>query len=375
MLPPNPLNQQAMYSFLPGGNKKFWIIATHTAAWIVYISFLYIANKLSDPTVKLSHAVFFMIPFCLVFYVSIFWLRRYKRMGTVISSLTFIGTFLVLGVIAYGYMYKALPSANIQLYETDEFRHFIEYAVLGYIQYYSYALLYYVVSGSFKKERALRALQEEKYSRELENARLKENELITQKQKLQMEYAFLRAQVNPHFLHNTLNTLYSQAQEYSEVLASNISQLANMMRYAFESIEQENDLVPIEKELKNLYRLIDINAVRFDSQEMVDFVVNGESDNQMLPPLVLITIVENAFKYGDLTNPDYPLVIRLKLEPEHIYFSCKNKRKGKTDIDTSHRVGIANLEKRLDFLFEKRNYSTKSDIVDGFYIFELVIKT
>ncbi|MFN4313272.1 MAG: sensor histidine kinase [Chitinophagaceae bacterium] len=361
-----------MYSFLPGANKKFWIIAIHTAVWIVYISFLFIANKLSDPTVTISRAVLFMLPFCLLFYISVFWLNRYRKMGPLLSVISFIGTFVVLCLLAYTYMYKALPSANIKLYTSSEIREFLKYAVLGYIQYYSYALLYFVVNGLFNKERALRDLQEEKYKRELENARLKEKELKAQKEKLQIEYAFLRTQVNPHFLHNTLNTLYSHAQEYSETLASNISKLSNMMRYCFDNISEEMDLVPLEKELKNLRRLIEINEIRYEGSEAVDFQMEGEIDNQMLPPLSLITIVENAFKYGDFTNPSHPLVIRLNLRPKYIYFSCRNKIQLKSLNDTSHSVGITNLQKRLDVLFKDR-HSIIFNNKNGFYLTELTI--
>ncbi len=363
-----------MRSLLPGENKKFWMAAVHAAVWVVYIGFLFVANKLSNPSINLGYAFLSMLPYLLAFYVSIFWLNRYKKMGVFLSILSFVGTFLVLGAIGYAYMYIALPSANIRLYETDQFRDFIKYAVLGYIQYYSYALLYFVIRGFFNKERALRELQEEKYVRELENAKLKEQELKAQKEKLQIEYAFLRAQVNPHFLQNTLNTLYSQAQEHSEALAANISNLSNMMRYSFENIDQETDLVPVEKELKNLSRLIEINRVRYEGNEAVDFKMEGEIEDQMLPPLSLITIVENAFKYGDLTDRKHPLMIRIRLQPDHIFFFCRNKIQPRELNDTSHNVGLANLKRRLEVLYEDK-HSIVTHNTKGFYTIELTIKT
>lgn len=362
-----------MFSFLPRGNIRFWIAAIHTAVWIIYFSFLFTANRLANPSVKMGYAILSMIPYCLVFYVSLFWLNKYRRIGPFFSILSFIGTFVALGALAYAYMYEALPSANIHLYEADEFREFLKYAVLGYIQYYSYALLYYVIDGLFKREQALSVMREEKYIRELENATLKQNELSAQKDKLQIEYAFLRAQVNPHFLYNALNTLYSQAQEYSEILASNIVKLSHMMRYSFENIEYESDLVSVEKEVKNLNRLIDINAVRFEGEDLVDFRVEGEMNNQLLPPLSLITIVENAFKYGDLTNPKHPLIIRLRLEPGSIFFYCKNKMQERIDVRNSHNIGISNLKKRLDVLFGNK-YTLNSNPENEFYILELTIK-
>ena len=86
-------------------------------------------------------------------------------------------------------------------------------------------------------------MQEEKLLNELENSKLKQQELKSQKDKLLLEYAFLRSQVNPHFLHNTLNVLFSQALEHSEELADNISKLSRIMRYSLESVEYESDKV------------------------------------------------------------------------------------------------------------------------------------
>ena len=363
-----------MYTFLPEGRKRLWIAAVHAVIWVVYVGFMLAANKLSNPGITVIHAVLFMFPFCLVFYISLFWLNRYRKLGVLLSLVTFIGTFLALSLVAYIYMYRALPLANIQLYSNDQIREFVKYAVLGYIQYYAYAALYFIVHSFFRKERVLRKMQEDKYINELENARLKEQELKSQKEKLQAEYAFLRAQVNPHFLHNTLNTLYSQAQEYSETLASNISRLSNMMRYSFESIEYETDSVPVEKELRNLRRLIEMNNIRRNAVEIVDFSVDGEIQDQMVPPLSFITIVENAFKYGDLTNPDHPLVIRLILMPGYLRFYCRNKIMKKSLHDTSHNIGILNLKKRLQVLYNDK-HTIIANSANGFYTIELTIKT
>ncbi len=363
-----------MLSFLPGENKRFWVVAIHAAAWIVYIGFLYVANRLSDPSIKLTNAILFMLPFCAVFYVSIYWLGRYRKIGASSSVVSFVGTFLVLAGLGYLYMYFMLPAANIQLYQSDEFRHFAKASVLGYIQYYSYALLYFVVNGSFKKEQALRKLQEEQFTKELENAKLKEQELKAQKEKLLIEYAFLRAQVNPHFLHNTLNTLFSQAQEYSEELAGNIAKLARMMRYSLESVEYESDIVPVEKELENLELLIEINNIRFEGEKTIDYSVEGTVENQTLPPLSLITVVENAFKYGDLSDPLHPLTIRVSLKPETIYFFCRNKKRKRPAHIISNNIGEANLKKRLEVAFHNR-YNIQTADEDNFYTFELTIES
>src|SRR6218665_1843838 len=345
-----------MFSFLPGGNQRFWVAAVHAAFWIAYTGITFFANYIADPKVTITGAIF---------YMSLFWIGRYKKMGTMLSVITFITTLLFLAIITYMYIYKALPAAKLQLYTTNEVRHFIKYTILGYIQFYAYALLYYVGNGLFNSERQLRITREQNFIKEIENARLKEQELKAQ-------YAFLRAQVNPHFLYNSLNTIFSKAQEYSDDLAENISKLARMMRYSFETIENENDAVSVEKELQNLQLLLDINHIRFEGEKLVGYSVEGIVTDQVIPPLSLITIVENAFKYGDLSDPRHPLTIKVRLTQGQLYFYCGNRKSSRQLNVSSTNIGIANLKKRMDISLPGK-YDIRTTDEQGFFTFELTI--
>jgi LytS/YehU family sensor histidine kinase len=276
--------------------------------------------------------------------------------------------------IGYFYIYLILPMFGMKAYSSVKFREFLKDAILGYVQYFSYALLYFHVLESFKTERELRKLQEEKLRNELENSLLKQQELKSQKDKLMLEYAFLRSQVNPHFLHNTLNVLFSQALNYSEELADNISKLSRIMRYSLESVEYDSDKVFVQKELDNLHLLIEINNLRFAYSKVIEYVIKGEVTNQMLPPLSMITIVENAFKYGDLKDARHPLKIRVELKPGQVYFYCRNKvRKNNLEL-SSHNIGMTNLCKRLDVAFKGKYIMNACDDKD-FYTFELTVNT
>lgn len=361
-----------MTTTIAGESKKFFQIAVHTSAWVLYGSFIYIANYLAKPDIKIINIVFFLAPYCLTFYVSIYCLNLYKRIGVLWSIASFFIGFLVMAFIGYCYIYLLLPLGGVKLYSTDDFRDFLKAAVLGYVQYFSYAVLYFYVVQSFKKEREMRRLQEEKLRNELENSRLKEQELKSKQDKLLLEYAFLRSQVNPHFLHNTLNVLFSQAMEHSQELANNISKLARMMRYSMESVEHESDKVYVQKELDNLQLLIDINNIRFAHSKVIDYATEGEADGQMLPPLSMITVVENAFKYGDLSDAEHPLKLRVALRPGQVYFYCRNKKR-KTNIKiSSNNIGITNLSKRLDVSF-KDKYKMEARDEEEFYTVELTI--
>lgn len=138
----------------------------------------------------------------------------------------------------------------------------------------------------------------------------------------------------------------------------------------FSVVEYESDKVFVQKELDNLQLLLDINNIRFRHSKVIDYTVGGEVTNQMLPPLSMITIVENAFKYGDLADPDS--CMKIKLFPQQIYCYCRNKKKKKNIELSSHNIGITNLSKRLDISF-KGKYEIKPTDEHNFYTFELTV--
>ena len=275
--------------------------------------------------------------------------------------------------LAYLYIYWFLPNNGVILFKSKEFNTFFHNAILGYVQYFAYAVLYFYYREAINKELELRNVQKEKLQKVLENSVLKQQELQSQKEKIQYEYAFLRAQINPHFLHNTLNVLFSQAMDYSQELADNILKLSRIMRYSLESLEYESGKVSIQKELEHLQTLLEINNMRFGDSKTIEYSVDGQITGQMLPPLSIMTIVENAFKYGDLKDPSSPMQIRIVLKTNEIYFFCRNKKKKNNILLSSTNIGIANLSKRLDVTF-KDMYEMKAYDELEFYTFELIVK-
>lgn len=357
-----------------------FILLCHILAWTLYCIYIFFINYMTNKEIKVIEIIFYVMPFGLAFYTSLYSLKLFKKKGVLYGLGSFFCFFIILSSASYYYIYHLLPSSDVTLYDaTDDLKVFIRVAIFGYIRFTVYALLYFVIKNSFEKERQLRSLQEEKFAleqekkqQELQNALLVQQELISQQERLQFEYAFLRAQINPHFLHNTLNVLYSQALNYSDELAENILKLSHMMRYALESLEHESGKVSIQKELSQLQTLIDINYLRFGNIKAVEYTLEGEMADQMLPPLSIISIVENAFKYGDLKDLKNPLQIKVKLQLEQIYFFCRNKKRKSSIELTSHHIGITNLSKRLDVVF-KDKYEINAINEDEFYTFELTI--
>jgi sensor histidine kinase YesM len=359
------------------------LIQKHIVGWLVYDLVMFFINFLATPAVRIQDVFALSLIYMLVFYVCLFFLKHYVDNGKhLMGSLAIILSFGVLSVVGYEYVVVLLPLAGVKiLIGSFDFQSFLQAEILVYMRFFIFALLYFFVERSFRKEKQLRILLEEKFKieqqrkqEELENAILKQQDLKSQKEKLQFEYAFLRSQINPHFLYNTLNVLFSQALCYSGELADNIMKLSHLMRYAIESIESEEGRVSIKNELQHLQTLIDIYQVRFENQLHINYQVLGEIGEQLVPPLSIITVVENGFKYGDLKDPANPLVIMVILQPKQIYFYCNNKKKATPSLDlSSHNIGFSNLNRRLDIGF-KDMYEMKTHDQDAFYTFELTIK-
>lgn len=370
-----------MKELLPTMDRKIHPVTIHIAAWIAYAGYIYATNYVAHPSLQFFNTVIALIPYCFTFYTVLYFFRRYINFRLGILVFWYILLFFLVTMPAYLFIYHLLPALGIILYTSSELRHFAQAAVLGYVEFSVYALLYVYADKSIKKERELRRthelksrIEQEKIQKELENSLLKQQELKVQTEKAQFEYAYLQSQINPHFLFNTLNVLFSQAMRFSSDLAENISKLSDIMRYSIQTVEDKITAVPVQKELDHLQTLIEINQLRFGENYFVDYSIEGDVTTQLIPPLSMITIVENAFKYGDLKDPANPLSIRVLLAPGLLSFICRNKKRERATIPVSHKIGIRNIHHRLQSAFSNR-YKTNVIDENGFYTFQLIIQS
>jgi two-component system LytT family sensor kinase len=172
-----------------------------------------------------------------------------------------------------------------------------------------------------------------------------------EKEKMQADYQFLKAQVNPHFLHNTLNFLYARSLPYSTELSEGILTLSEIMRYSLNKQEDEEGKVLLTQEIEHLHNVIKIQQLRFGTDLQVVFDIKGAFEGLRIIPFVLITLVENAFKHGELKNPDCPIRLELCIdEHRQMVFKCSNqKRTGPKELSTG--IGLDNTRKRLDLAY------------------------
>ena len=200
---------------------------------------------------------------------------------------------------------------------------------------------------------------------------LEEQKMQLEVEKSQANFNFLKAQINPHFLHNTLNFLYAKSLPYSPELSEGILTLSDIMRYALSEGNAKDGKAPLKDEIEHVRNVIKINQLRFSNRLNVDFDVQGIVNGATIIPFVLITLVENAFKHGDLKNTEQPILIRLEVSDSSLFFVCRNKKKtGPKELSTG--IGLDNIKKRLDLAYgekyrfevrdEKETYTTELTI-------------
>jgi two-component system LytT family sensor kinase len=188
----------------------------------------------------------------------------------------------------------------------------------------------------------------------------RENQLLLQvleQEKTQAELAFLRTQINPHFLYNTLNYLYAQAYPVSEPLAEAVLRLSDLMRYMLH--DSSDGRVALDKEVEYLENYLAIYRLRFEQNFCVQFRQEGTPVNgQRVATLLLIPFVENALKHGVVNQAAHPIDIQLTLPAANQLEFTVSNRINQHQKDATTGVGLPNIRRRLELLYPGRHTLT-----------------
>lgn len=177
----------------------------------------------------------------------------------------------------------------------------------------------------------------------------------TIKEEKQMaEISYLKAQINPHFLFNTLNSLYALTIEKSNEAPKAVLKLSSIMRYVV--TESNQDFVPLEKEINYIKDYIDLQKLRIDDDSNLKVNIKGDSIGKIIAPLIVIPFIENAFKYG--INPDENSFIDIKItiDSDNFILKVKNSIVNKNlSEDKKTETGIENTIKRLNYIYPEKH--------------------
>jgi hypothetical protein len=169
------------------------------------------------------------------------------------------------------------------------------------------------------------------------------------------ELQLLKAQVHPHFLFNTLNSIYSFTLAKSSQAADLVAKLSDMMRYMV--VSGEAALVPLEKELKMIRDYIALEQVRYGDRLNLTFMVTGDYTDKLIAPMLMIPFVENAFKHGaGKTWPSPWIKLCLEIKNDRLYFELSNSRPAEPVTSLGKNgIGLSNIHKRLHLLYPERH--------------------
>jgi hypothetical protein len=261
------------------------------------------------------------------------------------------GLLLTLGLLTsvrYGlefYLFKALLGFdNYSRNATFTAPWFVENSVRFYVDYVLYGLLYAFVRQHLLTERRQRETEQANTTAEL---------------------TFLRSQLNPHFLFNTLNDIYALVYQKSDAAPGALLKLSELLRYMLHEAPQERVL--LRRELEYLHGLIELQRLGTKDQLQLDYQLRGPVAEQTIAPLLLVAFVENAFKHGVLTHAAQPISLYLDLTATALTFRLHNTKQAQQK-DQVGGIGLANVRRRLTLLYPDRHTLTVTDTGTTFQV-------
>ena len=189
-----------------------------------------------------------------------------------------------------------------------------------------------------------------------------------EKQNLEQQLEYLRYQINPHFFMNTLNNIHALVDIDPSKAQETILELSKMMRFVL--YEGDKSGVPLTKEFSFIRTYAKLMELRYTDKVKITVDVPNEAPDKTIPPLMLISFIENAFKHGISYQHDSFVDMKASIDGDYLLFTCINSKAEKPNQEKGG-VGLTNVRKRLDLLYDKRY---KLDIKDEPDIYTVVLK-
>ena len=345
------------------------LLNTHVLVWVIYTVYYslllkYFYNSLFSYSF-IVQTLLHRLGEIGLFYASAFWIfpkyLNFKKWFLLIITFTLvICLYLFYKYLIEFYVFQILnatfPDDNPVLVQV------ISQAVSLANNFIIFALGYHFSQRVIQQQKQLA-------QKEIELAEQKAKNAILEKEKSQAELAFLRSQINPHFMFNTLNMIYSKVFEISQEAGEIVVQFSDMMKYATSSTLQANE-VDVRGELDFVKNYIDLHLKRFHHTVYIDYDEEGYMYSHRIVPMVLITLVENAIKHGSIDDPNYPLIIRASLIDDYFSFMVHNL-KNLNPNGMEHKntgIGVVNIEKRLAAVYKNGGYSLEKEETEEDYI-------
>ncbi|HRE66616.1 MAG TPA: histidine kinase [Cyclobacteriaceae bacterium] len=329
------------------------VVLLHVSFWFVYLSFnLYQATVFQRGRGYDWEKMLTSSSVQLVFTVAIAYLHYFFIWPRLIKTKNVVRYLFEFGITIGGLLTLRV---YLQRYLADGFTHRAEYFYSSFfiIQMVAVTLLIVLFVGMLRF--AVEWFELESKRKEIEN------------EKLMAELNFLKAQINPHFLFNTLNNLYYLAYTKSDNTTEVIAKLSQMMRYMI--YDSNHTQVLLSKEIEYMQNYISLERLRLNDQIPIKFEVFGNPDNLRIAPLVLITFLENAFKHGVSGNNAKCWVnVSIKLEGKQLIYTVENSKPETANGHEKSGIGLQNVKRRLDLSYPDQYKLITEDKKDVYYV-------
>lgn len=346
--------------------KEYWkdkkFIKINLIAWlIVYFLFLLIEFS-ADGFASIGGYIqfsIFLIAVILIFYCQFFiceiFLEKNRFKFFLCIIFAYIIYLMLIGYLNYEdyKIYYKDPNYSITGFMIQR----LFYSTICYLVIIFIAIIYWSLRNNSKKSK--------------QNIELKQSNVLLQSQILQSELNFLRAQINPHFLQNCLNFIYSDTRKQSPKAADAVLLLSTIMRYSVADNTTTNGMALLTDEITQVENIIKIHQLRFEQKLNIIFNKMGDMECKQIVPMILLTLVENLIKYGDLNDGEHPAIIECSINEREksLCFSASNKKAYATEI-ISTGLGLKNIRERLSLIW-KDNFLLQKEEMDDYYIVKL----
>lgn len=312
--------------------KKYYNeILIHLILWLLlFINYLNYTLVEDEPITAILSAIFVQLIIAVPFYFNYFFLadlifirKQYIRYAVIVGSLIIL-TYIILD----------LTSSTWLLDDADTFSEAVSIItnliiIIGFSNLIKGILSWFYIQQ-------------------------KKSEL--EKEKLQSELNFLKLQINPHFLFNSLNNIYSLSYNKSDEAAPMIARLSKILRYML--YECQESRVLLSKEIELIKNFIELNQLKIGEERNIDFYIEGIENQLKIAPLLLITFLENAFKHGNILFDKTGWInIECVVENNILVFKVSNSIRQNSAKNVDSGIGLKNIQKQLEL-----NYPSKHQI-------------
>ena len=333
-------------------------IAIHLLFWILYLASNFVSiQKKSDVLLQIDAFNIFGFTFifisAVVFYVNYFFILKitFKSQKIIVILLGFIFAFALFILLRYF-------TEEIVVFEITGYQNYFEQITIAYYildNLHWASIPVFVSSSIWIIINFIRSLQKQ---------------IVLIEEKKQTEIKFLKSQINPHFIFNTLNNIYSLVISKSDFALHAIEKLSEIMR--FTTYETQKDSIEIRQEINYIKNLIELENLRHTKPIAINLKVELENQNQQIPPFLLLPFVENCIKHATINLSDEPAIISIKFKNQKLTVLSENKSNNYSK-DENSGIGLENLKKRLNFYFPQR-YSWEIKNENDYFYSLLVIE-